>query len=220
VIGCEVYVAPGSRHDRSYQNGEWHSHLILLCENMTGYRNLIHMVSLGFTEGFYMKPRIDHGLLEQFHEGLICLSACLAGELPRLITEGRYEEAKKRALWYRSVFGENNYFLEIQDHGIAEQAEVNRQLIRMSQETGIPLVATNDAHYLTKEDAALQDVLMSIQMGKTVDDPTRMKFQTEEERGGDAGAVRRYAGGAHEYSEDCRALPGGIRVRQIPSAAV
>ncbi len=180
VIGCEVYVAPGSRHDRSYQNGEWHSHLILLCENMTGYRNLIHMVSLGFTEGFYMKPRIDHGLLEQFHEGLICLSACLAGELPRLITEGRYEEAKKRALWYRSVFGENNYFLEIQDHGIAEQAEVNRQLIRMSQETGIPLVATNDAHYLTKEDAALQDVLMSIQMGKTVDDPTRMKFQTEE----------------------------------------
>ena len=180
VIGCEVYVAPGSRHDRSYQNGEWHSHLILLCENMTGYRNLIHMVSLGFTEGFYMKPRIDHGLLEQFREGLICLSACLAGELPRLITEGRYEEAKKRALWYRSVFGENNYFLEIQDHGIAEQAEVNRQLIRMSQETGIPLVATNDAHYLTKEDAALQDVLMSIQMGKTVDDPTRMKFQTEE----------------------------------------
>ncbi|MDE7034812.1 MAG: DNA polymerase III subunit alpha, partial [Eubacteriales bacterium] len=168
------------RHDRSYQNGEWHSHLILLCENMTGSRNLIHMVSLGFTEGFYMKPRIDHGLLEQFHEGLICLSACLAGELPRLITEGRYEEAKKRALWYRSVFGENNYFLEIQDHGIAEQAEVNRQLIRMSQETGIPLVATNDAHYLTKEDAALQDVLMSIQMGKTVDDPTRMKFQTEE----------------------------------------
>ena len=180
VIGCEVYVAPRSRRSRTYTGGEWHSHLILLCENMTGYRNLIHMVSLGFTEGFYMKPRIDHELLEQFHEGLICLSACLAGELPRLISNGSYEEAKKTALWYRCVFGENNYFLEIQDHGIPEQAEVNRQLIRMSQETGIPLVATNDAHYLTREDASLQDVLMSIQMGKTVDDPTRMKFQTEE----------------------------------------
>ncbi len=180
VIGCEVYVAPGSRHARAYTGGEWHSHLILLCENMAGYRNLIHMVSLGFTEGFYMKPRVDHELLEQHHEGLICLSACLAGELPRLIGEGRYDEAKKRALWYRDVFGEGNYFLEIQDHGIPEQVEVNRQLIRLSQETGIPLVATNDAHYIAKEDAALQDVLMSIQMGKTVDDPTRMKFATEE----------------------------------------
>lgn len=180
VIGCEVYVAPRSRHDRAYTGGEWHSHLILLCENMAGYRNLIHMVSLGFIEGFYMKPRVDHELLKQYHEGLICLSACLAGELPRLISDGRYEEAKKTALWYRDVFGEGNYFLEIQDHGIPEQAEVNRQLIRMSKETGIPLVATNDAHYLTREDAALQDVLMAIQMGKTVDDPTRMKFQTEE----------------------------------------
>ncbi len=180
VIGCEVYVAPRSRHDRSYTGGEWHSHLILLCENMTGYRNLIHMVSLGFTEGFYMKPRIDHALLEQYHEGLICLSACLAGELPRLITSGRYEEAKRLALWYREIFGEDHYYLEIQDHGIAEQAEVNRQLIRLSHETGIALVATNDAHYLARGDAALQDVLMSIQMGKTVDDPTRMKFQTEE----------------------------------------
>ena len=179
-IGCEVYVAPGSRHKHTYIGSEWHSHLVLLCENMTGYRNLIHMVSLAFTEGFYMKPRVDHELLEQFHEGLICLSACLAGEIPRLLTEGQYEKAVHTAHWYNRVFGEGNFFLEIQDHGVREQAEVNRQLIRMSRETGIPLVATNDAHYLTREDAALQDILMAIQMGKTVDDPDRMKFETEE----------------------------------------
>ncbi|MGE4548905.1 MAG: DNA polymerase III subunit alpha [Intestinibacillus sp.] len=180
VIGCEVYLAPGSRFDRAYVNGEWHTHLILLCENMEGYRNLIHMVSCGFTEGFYMKPRVDMELLRQYSGGLICLSACLAGRIPRMLENGDYEGAKQQALEFREVFGEGNFFLEIQDHGIEAQRRVNAGLYRLSAETGIPLVATNDAHYLTREDAKIQDVLMAVQMGKTVDDPTRMKFETEE----------------------------------------
>ncbi len=179
VIGCEVYLAPGSRHDRSYRNGEWHTHLILLCQNMQGYRNLIHMVSEGFTSGFYMKPRVDMELLRQHHEGLICLSACLAGQIPRMLMNGDFAGAKAQAEQFEEIFGQGNFYLEVQDHGIAEQARVNRQLFRLSEETGIPLVATNDAHYLTREDAKLQDVLMAIQMGKTVDDPTRMKFETD-----------------------------------------
>lgn len=180
VIGCEVYLAPGARTERSYRENEWHTHLILLCENMTGYRNLIHMVSLGFTEGFYMKPRIDMELLRQHHEGLICLSACLAGRIPRMLANGDYAGARAQALEFRDIFGADNFFLEIQDHGIAEQRRVNDGLYRLSEDTGIPLVATNDAHYLTHEDAKIQDILMAIQMGKTVDDPTRMKFETEE----------------------------------------
>lgn len=180
VIGCEVYLAPGARTERSYRENEWHTHLILLCENMTGYRNLIHMVSLGFTEGFYMKPRIDMELLRQHHEGLICLSACLAGRIPRMLANGDYAGARAQALEFRDIFGADNFFLEIQDHGIAEQRIVNDGLYRLSEETGIPLVATNDAHYLTREDAKIQDILMAIQMGKTVDDPTRMRFETEE----------------------------------------
>ena len=180
VIGCEVYVAPGSRFERSYTDGQWHRHLILLCENITGYRNLIHMVSLSFTEGFYVKPRVDLELLRQHHEGLICLSACLAGALPTALANDNYEEARRIALEYRDIFGPDNYFLEIQDHGIALQRKVNEDIYRLSRETGIPLVATNDAHYLTREDAKVQDVLMAIQMGKTVDDPTRLKFETEE----------------------------------------
>lgn len=180
VIGCEVYVAPKSRFDKSYAPGEWHRHLILLCENMQGYRNLIHMVSLSFAEGFYVKPRVDMELLRQHHEGLICLSACLAGEIPHKLMNGDYDGAKQTALEFQSIFGAGNYFLEIQDHGIAAQRDVNRALYHMSEETGIPLVATNDAHYLTREDAKIQDVLMAIQMGKAVDDPTRMKFETNE----------------------------------------
>ncbi|MGN0993645.1 MAG: DNA polymerase III subunit alpha, partial [Butyricicoccus sp.] len=180
VIGCEVYVAPHSRHEKTYADGEWHRHLILLCENMTGYRNLIHMVSLSFSEGFYIKPRVDLELLRKHHEGLICLSACLAGALPTALANDDYEEACRIALEYRDIFGADNYFLEIQDHGIALQKKVNSGLYRLSEETGIPLVATNDAHYLTRADAKVQDVLMAIQMGKTVDDPTRLKFETEE----------------------------------------
>ena len=180
VIGCEVYVTPGSRFDRSYRQGEWHRHLILLCENMEGYRNLIHMVSLSFAEGFYVRPRVDMDLLRRYSGGLICLSACLAGAIPQALMNGDYEGAKRQALAFRDIFGKDNFFLEIQDHGIAVQKEVNLGLYRLSDETGIPLVATNDAHYLTRADAHIQDVLMAIQMGKTVDDPTRMKFETNE----------------------------------------
>lgn len=180
VIGCEVYVTPGSRFERGYARGQWHRHLILLCENMEGYRNLIHMVSLSFSEGFYVRPRVDLDLLRKHSKGLICLSACLAGSIPQALMNGDYEGAKRQALEFREIFGENNFFLEIQDHGIEAQKEVNMGLYRLSDETGIPLVATNDAHYLTREDARIQDVLMAIQMGKTVDDPTRMKFETSE----------------------------------------
>ncbi|MDO4270760.1 MAG: DNA polymerase III subunit alpha [Eubacteriales bacterium] len=180
VIGCEVYVAPHSRFDRSYLNGEWHTHLILLCENMTGYRNLIHMVSLGFAEGFYMKPRIDMALLKEHSEGLICLSACLAGAIPRALADGDIDGAYELCEQFLDIFDRDHFYLEIQDHGIEAQRRVNDGLYRLAEELNLGLVATNDAHYLTKKDAKLQDVLMSIQMGKTVDDPTRMKFETEE----------------------------------------
>ena len=180
VIGCEVYLAPHSRFDRSYINGEWHSHLILLCENMTGYRNLIHMVSCGFSEGFYMKPRIDMELLRQHSEGLICLSACLAGAIPRALADGRMDEAYDICEDFLEIFDREHFYLEIQDHGIPLQRRVNEGLYQLAKELNLGLVATNDAHYLTKADARIQDVLMSIQMGKTVDDPTRMKFETQE----------------------------------------
>ena len=180
VIGCEVYLAPHSRFDRSYLNGEWHSHLILLCENMTGYRNLIHMVSLGFAEGFYMKPRIDMELLRQHSEGLICLSACLAGVIPRALAEGDMDGAYELCEQFLEIFDRDHFYLEVQDHGIEVQKKVNDGLYKLAEELNIGLVATNDAHYLTKQDARIQDVLMCIQMGKTVDDPTRMKFETQE----------------------------------------
>ena len=180
VIGCEVYLAPHSRFDRSYLNGEWHSHLILLCENMTGYRNLIHMVSLGFAEGFYMKPRIDMDLLRQHSEGLICLSACLAGVIPRALAEGDMDGAYELCEQFLEIFDRDHFYLEVQDHGIEVQKKVNDGLYKLAEELNIGLVATNDAHYLTKQDARIQDVLMCIQMGKTVDDPTRMKFETQE----------------------------------------
>ncbi len=180
IIGCEVYVAPGSRHDRGRTTDGEPRHLVLLCKNETGYRNLSYMVSMAFTEGFYQKPRIDMELLRQYHEGLVCLSACLGGELPKLIMAGSYDKARATAIEYDALFGRGNYYLELQDHGLASQREVNSALIRISDETGIPLVATNDCHYLTKEDAYAQDVLMCIQTGKTVEDENRMRFETEE----------------------------------------
>ena len=180
IIGCEVYLAPHSRFDRNYTNGESHSHLVLLCENMTGYKNLIHMVSCGFSEGFYVKPRIDIELLREHSEGLICLSACLAGAIPRALSVGNMDRARELCNEFLSIFDREHFYLEIQDHGIKEQQIVNEGLYQLSKELNIDLVATNDAHYLTKEDARIQDVLLAIQTGKTIDDPTRMRFETQE----------------------------------------
>ena len=180
IIGCEVYVAPRRRTDRVHEYDAEARHLVLLCENETGYRNLCRLVSAGFLEGFYIKPRIDKELLQAHTEGLIALSACLAGEVPRLIRGGDYAGAKAAALEMAEFFGPDNYFLEIQDHGLPEDREVIQGLVRIHEETGLPLVATNDAHYLTRSDAKMQDTLMCIQMGKTVDDPGRMRFETEE----------------------------------------
>ena len=179
IIGCEVYVAPRGMTDRVHELDAEARHLVLLCKNETGYRNLCYLVSRAFLDGFYIKPRIDKELLWQHTEGLIAMSACLAGEVPRLILGGNYEGAKRAALEMKEHFGED-YYLEIQDHNLPEDAEVVRGIVRIHQETGIPLVATNDAHYTRREDAAMQDTLMCIQMGRTVDDPGRMKFETEE----------------------------------------
>ena len=179
IIGCEVYVATRTRFDK-VNRIDGNNHLILLCKNEVGYKNLIKMVSAGFTEGFYSKPRIDKDLLEQYHEGLICLSACLAGEIPQAILAGDYERAKQAALYYRDLFGEGNYYIELQDHGLEEDQVVLPQLIRLARETGIPMVATNDAHYITKEDAKMQSILLCIQTGKTIADADRMEFQTDE----------------------------------------
>ncbi len=178
VLGCEVYVSPGSRFDREKGNDEdRYYHLILLAENNTGYQNLMKIVSKGYIDGFYYKPRVDHEILEKYHEGLICLSACLAGEVPKALSREDYEGAKKIALWYREVFGENNYFLEMQDHGIPMQATVNQGLLRLSKELGIPLVVTNDAHYTYESDAEAHDVLLCIQTGKKVSDTDRMRYE-------------------------------------------
>ena len=180
IIGCEVYVAARTRFDRTHEYDAESRHLVLLCKNETGYRNLSYMVSKAFTEGFYIKPRIDMELLRNHSEGLIALSACLAGEIPRRVMNGDFAGAKAHALEMRDIFGPDNYYLELQDQNLPEDAQVNAGIIRIHQETGIPLVATNDVHYVTREDARLQDVLMCIQMGKTVDDPDRMKFETDE----------------------------------------
>ncbi len=180
IIGCEVYVAPGSRFDKEAQSKEErYYHLVLLAENNKGYENLIKIVSKGFTEGFYYKPRVDRELLEEYHEGIIALSACLAGEIPSYITKGFYEEAKKTALYYENLFGKDNFFLEMQDHGIGEQKTVNQALIRMSSETGIPLVVTNDVHYTYKEDYEAHDVLLCIQTQTVVSEENRMKYAPE-----------------------------------------
>ena len=180
VIGCEVYVAPRTRFDKSHDLDLGARHLILLCKNETGYRNLSYVVSQANIEGFYMKPRIDLDLLRQHHEGLIALSACLAGEIPRRLRNGDFDGAKKHAQMMQEMMGEGNYYIELQDHGIAEQREILPDLVRLARELHLPLVATNDAHYLTREDAQAQDVLMCIQTGKTADDPNRMKFETDE----------------------------------------
>ena len=180
IIGCEVYVAPRTIADRVHGVDNDARHLVLLCENETGYRNLSYLVSMGFLQGFYGKPRVDLALLRQHSEGLIALSACLAGEIPRRLRAGDYDGAKAYALELSGIFGPEHFYLELQDHGIPEQREVNRGLLRIAQETGLPLVATNDAHYLTREDSELQDVLLCIQTGKTLDDPNRMRFETQE----------------------------------------
>ena len=177
ILGCEVYVAPGSRFDK--QPGESESryyHLVLLAENNTGYKNLMKIVSRGFTEGFYYKPRVDYEVLEQFHEGIIALSACLAGEVQRYLARGMYEAGCEAAKRYEGVFGKGNFFLELQDHGIPEQKYVNPQLIRMSQELGIDLVCTNDVHYTYAQDADAHDILLCIQTGKKVTDENRMRY--------------------------------------------
>lgn len=177
IIGCEVYVAPGSRFDRELgKNENRYYHLVLLAENDTGYHNLMKIVSRGFTEGYYYKPRVDREVLKEFHEGVIALSACLAGEVATYLRQGFYEEAKKAALEHLAIFGESNYFLELQDHGIPDQQTVNQGLLRISQETGIPLVATNDIHYVKKEDAEAHDILLCIQTAKKVSDPDRMRY--------------------------------------------
>ena len=181
VIGCEVYVAPGSRFDRERVQGEdRYYHLILLAENNAGYQNLIKIVSAGYVDGYYYKPRVDFEILEKYHEGIICLSACLAGEVARALNRQQYDEAKTVALKYLELFGEGNYYLEMQDHGIPEQQTVNQGLMRLSRETGIPLVVTNDCHYTNREDADSHDVLLCIQTGKKLNDEDRMRFETQE----------------------------------------
>ena len=178
ILGCEVYVAPGSRFDRETVKGEErYYHLVLLAENDLGYSNLTKIVSKGYVDGFYYKPRVDMEILQQYHEGIIALSACLAGEVPRYLVRNFYEEGKKAALRYQEIFGKGNFFLELQDHGIPEQRLVNQQLMRMSQETGIELVATNDVHYTYESDADSHDILLCIQTGKKVSDEDRMRYE-------------------------------------------
>lgn len=177
IIGCEVYVAPGSRFDRENNQGEErYNHLVLLAENDTGYKNLMKIVSKGFTEGFYYKPRVDYEVLRRYHEGIIALSACLAGVVASKLVKGLYEEAKKEALKLQDIFGEGNFFLELQDHGLAPQQTVNQGLLRMHEETGIELVATNDLHYIYETDVEAHDILLCIQTGKKVSDENRMRY--------------------------------------------
>ena len=179
IIGCETYVATRTRFDKvSRIDGS--NHLVLLCKNETGYKNLIKMVSAGFVDGFYSKPRIDRELLETYHEGLVCLSACLAGEIPQALLAGDFEKARKTALYYNELFGSGNFYLEIQDHGLEEQRRILPLLVRLARETGIPLVATNDAHYIEKEDSRMQRVLICIQTNKTIYDDDVLEFGTDE----------------------------------------
>ncbi len=181
IFGSEFYKAPGSRHEKSgSEKGTRHHHFVLLARNATGYANLLKLSSIGYTEGFYYKPRIDDELLEKYHDGIIALSACLAGDIPAAIMDGRNAEARKRAGYYRELFGPDGFYLELQDHGIPEQTTVNRELLRIARETGIPLVATNDIHYTLREDARAQDVLICIGTGKKVSEGKRMKFEHPE----------------------------------------
>src|SRR6202007_2465158 len=198
IVGCEVYVARGSRHDRGEkptngnersQNGDrdemepgsrGSNHLVLLCENLEGYHNLIKLVSAGFLEGFYYKPRIDYELLQRHSRGLVALSACLRGPVTEPVVEEKFDQARENAYRLRDIFGKGNFFLEIQDQGIEIEKGVNRELVRLSKETGIPLIATNDCHYIQHDDAHSQEVLLCIQTGKTMSDAHRMKFQTDQ----------------------------------------
>ena len=178
ILGCEVYVAPGSRFDRETGHSEdRYYHLVLLAENNQGYQNLMKIVSKAFIDGFYYKPRVDIELLEEYHEGIIALSACLAGEVAKNLTRGLYEEAKKAALRYQDIFGKGNFFLEMQDHGIPQQQTVNQQLLRMHQETGIDLVVTNDVHYTYDTDVEAHDILLCVQTGKRLQDEDRMRYE-------------------------------------------
>ncbi|HUI70485.1 MAG TPA: DNA polymerase III subunit alpha [Spirochaetia bacterium] len=181
IIGSEFYKAPGSRQDKAgSEKGTRHNHLVLLARNSAGYKNLLELSSRGYTEGFYYKPRIDDELLEKHHEGLIALSACLAGDIPAAILEGRHGDARKRAGYYRELFGPDGFYLELQDHGIPEQRTANTEILRISRETGVPLVATNDIHYTSREDARAHDVLICIGTGKKVSEGKRMKFEHPE----------------------------------------
>ena len=180
ILGCEVYTATRSRFDRDARQDADQGHLVLLAKNNTGYKNLMKLVSLAFVDGFYYKPRVDISLLQEHHEGLIALSACLAGDIPRALIENRYDHAKELALQFQGIFGPENFYLELQHNGIEEQMLVNQQLIKLSRETGIPLVATNDVHYLNKEDARAQEILICIQTAKTIEDEDRMQFSTDE----------------------------------------
>ncbi len=179
IIGCEVYVAPRTRFDKEPGIDNHYYHLILLAKNNEGYKNLSKLVSLGFVDGYYYKPRIDHNILEQYSEGLVCLSACLAGEVNQALLNGQMEKAEQVALWHKKVFGED-YYIEIQNNGIQEQVLANQKLVQLARKLDIPLVATNDAHYLKREDAYNHEVLLCIQTGKRMSDEDRMKFDTEE----------------------------------------
>ena len=180
IIGCEVYVAPLTRFEKSKTKDDAYNHLILLCKNEAGYKNLIYMVSKGFTEGFYIRPRIDNELLASHSEGLICLSGCIAGYIPRMIARGFYDKAKEYALWLNKIFGKDNFYLEIQDHGSEEEEEIMPEIIKLSEETGIPLAATNDAHYISKRDADTQAVLLCVQTNSVITDGRPIGFDTDE----------------------------------------
>ena len=180
VIGCEMYVAPHGMHDKESRSDGNYSHLVLLAKNQTGYKNLMKLSSIGFTEGFYYKPRVDYQTLAEHSEGLICLSACLAGEIPKLLEQGRYDDAVQTALRLNRIFGQDNFYLELQDHGLPEQKKVNNALVQISRENGIPLVVTNDVHYVDRSDAKAHEVLLCIQTGKTLEDQDKLEFQTHE----------------------------------------
>ena len=179
IIGCEVYVAPSSRFDKR-SSADSYYHLVLLCKNMTGYKNLIDLVSKGFTEGFYSKPRVDEELLRSHSDGLIALSACLSGKIPRLLSAGDFESAKKTALEYSRIFGEGNYYIELQDHGTEETKQLVPVLAKLAREYGLPIVATNDCHYLRRQDSETQEVLMCIQTNTTLDSPNKPSFDVDD----------------------------------------
>ena len=179
IIGCEVYVAPGSRFEKSAAVNGGYYHLILLCKNNEGYRNLVKLATLASLEGFYKKPRIDFGILEKYHGGLICLSACLAGELPQALLNDDIKKAEEIALRYKNLFG-NDYYIEIQDHGIIKQKRILPQLVSIAEKYNIKIAATNDAHYINKEDAYVQQILMCIQTNKKINDKDAMSFETDE----------------------------------------